>query len=194
MILFWAIAPGTGGRSCHPSWPRRRIRRGCLSDTFGRRPRDPWGAVEGRMAGRSQVRKPEVAALAANRGADGCALVFQASSGANVTAVPGSASGARGSVSLFGGPPIVFNPQPTGHAASMGGNVTDSQPSIVFQAGPLQVFTSGPANVSSRGALGPAASVTSTATVLTLAVGGTTAASISATCTATETGLTARRQ
>lgn len=70
-------------------------------------------------------------------------------SSADVTAVEGRAFGASGSVSLFGGPPIVFNPQPTVTLPAAGGNVSNSQPSIVFQAGPAQVLTTGPANVSS---------------------------------------------
>ncbi len=126
-----------------------------------------------------------------------CALVIliavSTPSTADVTAVEGRATSARGSVSLFRGPPNVFpnanNPAPAVTLPPTGGNVSNSQQSIVFRAGPAEVFTSGPANVSSQGTLGPSGSVTSTATVQNPALGGTTATTLSATCTATEAGL-----
>jgi hypothetical protein len=142
------------------------------------------------MAGRSQVRKPEVAALAATVVMLAAAVVFQASSSADVTAVQGSAFGASGSVSLFRGPPNNFPPQPAVTLPPLGGNVSDTRTSVVFQAGPAQVLTAGQTNVSSQGTLGPSGSVTSTATMSNLALGGTTATTISATCTASETSRT----
>jgi hypothetical protein len=120
-------------------------------------------------------------------------IAVSSASVADVTAVQGSATSARGSVSLFRGPPIAFpnanNPAPAVTLPPNGGIVTDSQQSIVFRAGIADVFTSGPANVSSQGTLGPSGSVTSTAIVQNPAIGGTTATTLSATCTASEAGL-----
>ncbi|HEX2192458.1 MAG TPA: choice-of-anchor P family protein, partial [Acidimicrobiales bacterium] len=131
-----------------------------------------------------------MAALAATVVMLAAAVVFQASSSADVTAVQGSAFGASGSVSLFRGPPNNFPSQPAVTLPPTGGNVSDSRTSVAFQAGPAQVLTAGQTNVSSQGTLGPSGSVTSTATMSNLALGGTTATTISATCTASETSRT----
>ncbi len=111
-------------------------------------------------------------------------------SAADVTAVNGRAFGASGNVRLFGGDPQVLSPQPTVTLPATGGAVSNSQQSIVFRAGPADILTTGPANVSSQGTLGPSGSVTSTATLQDVAIGGTTATTLSATCTASEGGRT----
>lgn len=117
-------------------------------------------------------------------------FTFAGPSSAQVTEVTGSAFGARGSVSLFRGAPLEFAPIPTVTLPAAGGNVSDSVPQIVFQAGPAQPLTTGEATVSSQGTTGAGGSVTSTATLANVVVGGTTVTTLSATCTADESGAT----
>ncbi len=111
---------------------------------------------------------------------------------ADVTAVTGSAYGASGSVSLFGGPPIVLEPVPTVSLPATGGNVTDSEPSAIFQAGPAVLFESGTLNVSTQGTTGPSGSVTSTATVTGVpdGPGPFLYQGVESSCTASESGVT----
>ncbi len=116
--------------------------------------------------------------------------VLAGSSSAQVTQVTGSAVGARGSVTLFGGNPIVLDPTPAVTLPPTGGNASDSVASIVYQAGPAQLLTTGAAEVSTQGTTGPGGSATSTATLQNIAIGGTTIATLNATCTASETGTT----
>jgi hypothetical protein len=117
-------------------------------------------------------------------------FTFAGPSSAQVTEVTGSAFGARGSVSLFRGAPIEFAPIPTVTLPAAGGNVSDSVPQIVFQAGPAQPLSTDEATVSSEGTIGAGGSVTSTATLANVVVGGTTVTTLSATCTADESGAT----
>ncbi|HEX2023219.1 MAG TPA: hypothetical protein VHF00_00810, partial [Acidimicrobiales bacterium] len=113
--------------------------------------------------------------------------VLAGPSSAQVSEVTGSAFGASGNVSLFRAPPIVFNPTPSVTLPSAGGDESASAPSITFQAGPAQPLTTGQADVSTQGTTGAGGSVTSTATLQNVVVGGTTATTLSATCTADET-------
>ena len=138
--------------------------------------------------GRLRIRNRHIVSVAALS-----ALAFTALGGpssAQVSEVTGSAFGASGSVSLFRAPPIVFNPTPTVTLPPAGGNESASAPSITFQAGPAQPLTTGQADVSTQGTTGAGGSVTSTATLQNVVVGGTTATTLSATCTADETGAT----
>ncbi|HYX43987.1 MAG TPA: hypothetical protein VE760_03015, partial [Acidimicrobiales bacterium] len=110
-------------------------------------------------------------------------------SAADVTAVSGSAFGATGNVRLFGGTPNVLAATPTVTLPATGEVQNASVPSIVFTAGPADLLTTGAADVSTQGTLGAGGSVTSTATVQNVVVGGTTVTTLSSTCTADETGV-----
>ncbi|HEX2041773.1 MAG TPA: hypothetical protein VHF24_03975 [Acidimicrobiales bacterium] len=102
----------------------------------------------------------------------------------------GSAMGASGSVSLFGGPPIVFNPTPTVTLPSTGGNEVANAPSILFEAGPADLLTTGNVDISTQGATGAGGSVTSSASLDNVLIGGIEIAELSSTCTANEGGTT----
>jgi hypothetical protein len=112
-----------------------------------------------------------------------------------VTEVEGSAYGCYGNVSLFGGPFNVRGPMPT-VTLPPGGSatpVTQSAPTCDIIYGPARVFTSGPVTLSTEGTTGPNGSVTSTATLAPINTSQSeifTAASLSSTCTATESGVT----
>jgi hypothetical protein len=115
--------------------------------------------------------------------------------GADVTAVSGSAFGASVNVGIDhdfdpGTPrlPVVLPPTPEVTLAPSGGNEAASVPAM--SVGPGGVFlTSGPLSVTTAGTTGPTGSSTSTATVLSpIVLGVLTAASVSSTCTASETG------
>ena len=110
-------------------------------------------------------------------------------SSADVTAVSGSAYGASGSVSLFGGPPIVLAPTPTVTLPATGEAQNGSVPSILFEAGPADLLTTGAVDVSTQGTLGAGGAVTSTATVRDVVIGGTMITTLSSTCTANESGV-----
>ncbi|HEX2272693.1 MAG TPA: hypothetical protein VHG90_02335, partial [Acidimicrobiales bacterium] len=109
---------------------------------------------------------------------------------AQVTAVSGSAFGASGSVSLFGGPPIVFNPTPTVTLPPGGGDESANAPSILFEAGPADLLTTGNVDVSTQGTTGAGGSVTSSASLDNVLIGGMEIAELSSTCTANEGGAT----
>lgn len=114
--------------------------------------------------------------------------VLAGPSSAQVTEVTGSAFGARASVSLFGGPPFVLNPTPSVTLPSTGGNQTDSVPAINFQTGPAQLLSTGTVDVSTQGTTGAGGSVTSSASLDNVNIGGLEATDISSTCTANESG------
>ena len=109
-------------------------------------------------------------------------------SSAQVSEVTGSATGASASVSLFGGPPIVLEPTPTVALPPTGGDESNSVPSIVFEAGPADLLTTGPVNVSTQGTTGPSGSVTSSSSLADVLIGGFEATEVSSTCTASEAG------
>ncbi len=116
-------------------------------------------------------------------------------SAADVTAVEGSAFGCYSSVSLFGGPPGVRGPMPTVTLPPGGGASSNSAAECRIVYGPAILFTSGPIVLTSEGTTGPAGSVTSTATLGPINTSGQevfTAASISSTCTASESGVSGR--
>jgi hypothetical protein len=138
--------------------------------------------------GRPRIRKVHLVSVSVLS-----ALAYTALAGpssAQVTGVTGSAFGARASVSLFGGPPFVFDPQPAVTLPSTGGNETNSAASITFQTGPAQLLTTGPAEVSTQGTTGAGGSVTSSASLDNVAIGGMEIADLSSTCTANEGGAT----
>jgi len=113
------------------------------------------------------------------------------SSGADVSAVRGSAFGASASVSLFGGPPMTFGPRPTVTLPASGSPtpLTAIEPTILVRFGPATVFSSGPAAVRTQGTTGPGGSVTSAAQLENVNTSGSevfTAKSIASTCTASE--------
>ena len=116
-------------------------------------------------------------------------------SAAEVTAVRGSAYGYFASISLFGGPPNVRGPQPTVSLPPTGSAapITANQASALVQFGPAILFSSGPITVSTQGTLGPGGTVTSTSSIQSINTSGQevfTAAALSSTCTASETGVT----
>ncbi len=132
-------------------------------------------------------RRPGVALMALG------AAVFVAlggSSSADVVATTGSAFGASGAVSLFGGTPIVLLPTPLVQLASAGGHQSGSAPSAVLQAGPARVVHTGMLSVDTQGTTGSTGAVTSSATVIDPSVAGLTATEASSTCTSTESGST----
>ena len=137
--------------------------------------------------GRLRMRRRFLASVAALS-----ALAFTAVAGpssAQVGEVTGSAFGASGSVSLFGGPPIVFNPTPTVTLPSTGGNETANAPSIVFEAGPADLLTTDAVDVSTQGTTGEGGSVTSSSSLDNVLIGGLEATEMSSTCTADESGV-----
>ncbi len=136
--------------------------------------------------------------------AGGFAVLGSGTSGADVTAVNGSAYGYTSTISLFGGPSNVrpcanpptntidCRPRPS-VTLPVGGSavpITDSVPSADARYGPGIFFTSGPITVSTQGTTGPNGSVTSTADITntnTSTVEVFTAAHVSSSCTASET-------
>jgi len=111
-------------------------------------------------------------------------------SSADVTATTGSAFGASGSISLFGGAPIILAPTPSVMLSSNGGSQSDSATSAVLQAGPARVVRTGTLAVNTEGTTSAAGAVTSSATVTDPAVAGLNATQAASTCTATEAGVT----
>jgi len=151
-------------------------------------------AVWSRVSGGGRVRRG-LAALVVAVATAVAVFAFPATSGADVTAVRGSAYGYFASVSLFGGPPNVRGPEPSVTLPATGSAVpiTASAPSGLVQVGPAVLFSSGPITVSTQGTLGPSGSVTSTSTIQNINTSGNeifTATAASSTCTATETGVT----
>ncbi len=138
---------------------------------------------------RRRIRNIRLATLVALSA--GLFAVVAGPSSADVTSVTGSAFGARGSVSLFGGPPQVFGPVATVTLPASGGDETDSAPSATFQAGPAVLLESGALNVSTQGTTGPSGSVTSTASVTGVAdgPGPFLYQGVESTCTASESGV-----
>ncbi|HJV08532.1 MAG TPA: hypothetical protein VJ653_02600 [Acidimicrobiales bacterium] len=123
-------------------------------------------------------------------------LIQVAPAQAVVANVKGSAEGSFLYVGLFGGPANVIGPTPKVDLPPAGSAValTAGQPSHVAQVGPATIFSSGQLNVSTQGTTGAGGTVQSSATVNNINVGGTekfTAQSMSASCTATESGFTA---
>ena len=115
---------------------------------------------------------------------------------ADVVAVRGSAYGYFASISLFGGPPGLRGPLPTVTLPSSGSAspITATVPTGSAQYSSFIQFSSGPIVVSTQGTVGPAGSVTSSATVSTVSVNVSgqevfTAASVFRTCTATQAGV-----
>ena len=139
--------------------------------------------------GRRRVRIVRVATLLAL--GTGLFAAVAPPSSADVTSVTGSAFGASGSVSLFGGPPNVFPAQPVVTLPATGGNESNSAPSATFQAGPAVLLESGPLTVNTQGTTGPSGSVTSTATVAGVAdgPGPFLYEEVESTCTASESGV-----
>ena len=111
-------------------------------------------------------------------------------SSAQVTEVTGSAFGATASVSLFGGPPFVLQPTPTVTLPATGGSEADSVPAIQFQTGPARLLETGTVDVSTEGMTGAGGSVTSSASLDNVLIGGMEIADLSSTCTADEGGVT----
>ena len=99
-------------------------------------------------------------------------------------------------VGLFGGPAYVSGPVPKVDLPPGGSAVpiTAAQPSHIAGAGPAVIFSSGQINVGTQGTIGANGSVQASATVNNVNANGTekfTAQSMSASCTATESGFTA---
>jgi hypothetical protein len=111
-------------------------------------------------------------------------------SSAEVGSVTGSAVGARGSVTIFGGNPITLAPTPSVMLPPTGGNESDTAPSANLQAGPAHILETGTLNVSTQGTTGAGGSVTSSASAANVGPADATATadSVSSTCTASETG------
>jgi hypothetical protein len=115
---------------------------------------------------------------------------------AAVSNVKASAEGSFMYVSLFGGPANVVGPAPKVDLPPAGAvnPLTASKPTHLAQMGPATIFSSGQINVSTQGTPGANGSVQASASVANVNTGGTekfTATSMSASCTATETGHTA---
>jgi hypothetical protein len=115
-------------------------------------------------------------------------------SGADVTGVTGSAFGVSiQNLRLFGGLQSPIGPAPVVTLPPNGTLQTLTVPSEVVAAGPATFFESGTETVSTQGTLGPTGSVTSSAMInaISNAHGEQfTADSLSATCTASQTGVT----
>src|SRR5579885_1203198 len=105
-------------------------------------------------------------------------------SGADVTAVIGSATGASANVSIFNSPPMIFGPVPTVTLPAGGSAVpvTASAPSVSFVAGPATLLNAGATTVSTQGTTGPAGSVTSSTNI------GPTAQALTNPCPANSAG------
>ena len=129
--------------------------------------------------------------------------VGSSSAVADVTAVAGSAYGFSSNVSLFGGPSTTRGPAPTVTLPAGGSATPVSSSAAAEQAvyGPAHIFDAGPTTVTTQGTPGPTGSVTSTATIQGCAAaianscsagqvygGPFTATSVTATCTANQTG------
>ena len=120
--------------------------------------------------------------------------VWQSPAAADVTGVTGSAYGHHADVTIFGGQQPVAGPAPT-VTLPPGGSatpITATAPSALVEYGPATLFSSGRLTVSTEGTTGPDGSVTSTAsidTINTSQVEVFTAANLSSTCTASESGV-----
>ncbi len=122
--------------------------------------------------------------------APGLFVIAGGSSSADVATTTGSAFGARGSISLFGGPPITLAPTPSVTLPSAGGSQSDSATSAMLQAGPARVVRTGMLRVATQGTTGSAGAVTSSATVTDPSVAGLNATEAASTCRASEAGFT----
>ncbi|HEV2069901.1 MAG TPA: hypothetical protein VGR26_08920, partial [Acidimicrobiales bacterium] len=121
------------------------------------------------------------------------AALSQGSAGAQVAEVTGAAFGYAAEVSIGGGAPDEFGPEPDVILPASGGTESATAPSARVAIGPATFFTSGPLTVTTEGTTGPTGAVTSTATIDTINTSGQevfTAANASSTCTANEDGFT----
>ena len=122
-------------------------------------------------------------------------LIQVAPAHAAVTSVKASAQGSFAYVGFFGGPAMVSGPTPTVNLPSGGSAspLTATQPSHFVQFGPAIMFSSGQLNVSTQGTTGSAGSVQASASVNNINTSGVEtfrATSMSASCTASESGRT----
>ncbi len=117
--------------------------------------------------------------------------VGEGSAQADVTAVRGSAYGHSCDVAAFGMSCTPPRPTPTATLASDASDSpqTASAATSRVEAGPATVFSSGRIDVSTQGTLGPAGSVTSSASITTVNASGDenlTAGKLASACTASE--------
>ncbi len=114
---------------------------------------------------------------------------------ADVTAVRGSAFGYLATnITIFNGAQAPVGPTPTATLPANGGPaVTNTAATGLVKYGPATLFSSGPLNVSTQGALGAGGAVTSAATIQNVNTSGSevfTAAGVSSRCSAGESGVT----
>jgi len=120
-------------------------------------------------------------------------LIQVAPAQAAVASVKASAEGSFAYIGFFGGPAQVSGPVPTVNLPPGGSPspLTDSQPSHLVRFGPAAIFSSGQLDVSTQGTTGPTGSVQASASVSNINTSGDetfTATSVSASCTASESG------